>query len=56
VKSHTFSVSEVLKDGRVMVFTYVRQGSKVSALMQVFDENLQKPVTALEVTMPGKLR
>ena len=54
MKTYTFSVSEVFKDGRVLVFTYARQGTIATVLMQVFDEKLQNPVTALNFSIPTK--
>jgi len=38
VDSHTFSVSEVFPDGRVMVVTYVHIGEKITMVMDVFDD------------------
>ena len=37
----------VLKDGRVLVFTYSRQGDAITMLMQVYDANLKNPTTAM---------
>ena len=36
--SHTFSVSEVFPDGRVMVVTYVHVGEKITMIMDVYND------------------
>lgn len=36
--TYNFSVSEVFKDGRVMVVTYVRIGDKITCVMDVYDD------------------
>jgi hypothetical protein len=36
--SHTFSVSEVLPDGRVLVTVYVRIGDQIHVVMDAFDD------------------
>lgn len=38
MNSHTFSVSEVFDDGRVMVVTYVHIGAKITMVMDVYDD------------------
>lgn len=37
--SYTFAVTEVFRDGRILVCTYVRIGEQITCIMDVYDDH-----------------
>jgi len=52
MKSHTFSISEILKDGRVLVFIYARESTIAKVRMLVFDADLKSYETMMSLDVP----
>jgi hypothetical protein len=52
--THTFSVSEVFRDGRVLIVTYVRIEDAISVVMDVYDDGtLRRGKRVLDLHLPN---
>lgn len=52
--THTFSLSEVFNDGRVLIVTYVRIGDAISVVMDVYDDgSLRRGKRVLDLHLPN---